>query len=64
MSYQTESVLEFDPARLTLYEAARVTGLTPSFLRQAIVAGRLAGDKVASGWCIQRDALQRFVSLR
>ena len=49
---------------VSLQEAARLTRLTPSFLRQAILAGRIAANRIASGWVIRRDDLDAFISVR
>lgn len=49
---------------LTLVEAGEIAGVEPDTLRQAIVAGRLAGEKRAGAWFVRRDDLNAYLERR
>jgi len=46
---------------LTTYEAARISGYNPDYIRQLIRARRLIGRKWGLSWQVQRNSLQEYV---
>ena len=53
-----------DDALFTLPEAARLLGITPDTLRQAIHRGALPARKVGRDWVITGDELDRQLAKR
>lgn len=54
----------YDERPLTASEAARIVGVSPTAIVNAVMSGRIAGEKVGGRWSVDRSSLLEWMASR